>query len=53
MTPESLNSSLLGNGSLNTFPCKRKLATIEDQCFLWSASPSLLANGAVNTSVQQ
>jgi hypothetical protein len=30
MTPESRNSSLLGNGSANTFPRKRTRATIEE-----------------------
>jgi hypothetical protein len=36
MTPESRNSSLLGNGSVNVFPRKR---TTEDRCFLWFAPP--------------
>jgi hypothetical protein len=30
MTPELWNSSLLGNGSVNTFPRKRKPATLEE-----------------------
>jgi hypothetical protein len=30
MTAESRNSSLLGNGSANTFPRKRTRATIEE-----------------------
>jgi hypothetical protein len=30
MTPESHNGSLLGNSSVNTFPRKRKRATIEE-----------------------
>jgi hypothetical protein len=39
MTPESRNTSLLGNGSLNTFPRKRKLATIQERCvFVLSAA---------------
>jgi hypothetical protein len=37
MTPESRNSSLLGNDSVNTFPRKRTRATIAEGCFLWSA----------------
>jgi hypothetical protein len=37
MTPESRNSSLLDNVLVNTFPCKRTRATIEERCFLWSA----------------
>jgi hypothetical protein len=36
MTPESWNSSLLGNGSVNTFLWNGTHATIEEQCFLWS-----------------
>jgi hypothetical protein len=47
MTPESRNSSLLGNGSVNTFPRKR---AIEELCFLWSASRALLRNVAVDIS---
>jgi hypothetical protein len=53
MTPKSRNSSLLGNGSVDAFPRKRTRATIEERCFLWSALPSLLRSGAVNTSLQQ
>jgi hypothetical protein len=30
MTPECQNSSLLGNGSVNTFPLKRTRAAIEE-----------------------
>jgi hypothetical protein len=53
MTPESRNSSLLSNGSVNTFPRKRTLGTIEERCFLWSAPPALLRNGEVNVSLLQ
>jgi hypothetical protein len=49
MTPESQNSSLLGSGSLNTYPRKRARATVEERCFLWSAPRALLSSGAVNT----
>jgi hypothetical protein len=35
MMPESRNSSLLGNVSVNTFPRKRRRATTEERCFLW------------------
>jgi hypothetical protein len=34
LTPYSRNSSLLGNGSVNTFPWNRTRATIEELCFL-------------------
>jgi hypothetical protein len=50
MTPESRNSSLLGNGLVNTFPRKRTRATIVERCFLWSAPRTLLRNGAINIS---
>jgi hypothetical protein len=53
MTAERRNILLLGNGSVNTFPRKRKHSTIEERCFLWSAPFSLLRNGTVNTSMQQ
>jgi hypothetical protein len=33
MMPESRNSSLLGNGSVNIFPRKRTLATLEERVF--------------------
>jgi phage terminase small subunit len=33
MTPESWNSSLLGNGSVSTFSRKRTLETIEEAVF--------------------
>jgi hypothetical protein len=36
MIPESRNSSLIGNGSVNILPRKRTLATIVERCFLWS-----------------
>jgi hypothetical protein len=42
MTPESRNNSLLGNGSLNIFPRKRKCATIEKRCLL-GVSEALVA----------
>jgi hypothetical protein len=38
MMPESRKSSLLGNGSVTTFPWKQMHATIEEWCFLWSAA---------------
>jgi hypothetical protein len=50
MTNETRNSSLLGNGSVNTFPRKRTRTAIEKRPFLWSAPRSLLCNSAVNTS---
>jgi hypothetical protein len=52
MVPESQNSLLLGNSSVNTFPWKQMCTAIEDQCFLWSAPLSLLRNSAGNTSLQ-
>jgi hypothetical protein len=53
MMAESWNSSLLGNGLVNTFPQKRIRETIEEQCSLWSTLRALLHNGMVNTSLQQ
>jgi hypothetical protein len=50
MTPESRNSLLLGNGSVNTFSWKRTRATTDERCFLLSAPHSLLLNCAVNIS---
>jgi hypothetical protein len=44
MMPKSRNSSLLRNGSVNTFPGKRTRETIEERCFLWTAQLSLLRN---------
>jgi hypothetical protein len=41
MTSESRNSSLLGDGSVNTFPRKRTRITIEERCFLAGADPRL------------
>jgi hypothetical protein len=38
MTPQSRNSSWLGNGSVNTSPQKRRRATTEERCFLWGPS---------------
>jgi hypothetical protein len=35
MTLESRNSSLLGNGSVNTFPRKLTRATIEERCVFY------------------
>jgi hypothetical protein len=35
MTPESWNSSLLGNGLANTVPRKRTCETIVERCFPW------------------
>jgi hypothetical protein len=32
MTPESRNSSLLGNGTVNTFPRMQTCTRIEEQC---------------------
>jgi hypothetical protein len=48
MTPESRNSSLLCNGSVNTYPRERTRATIREKCFLCSAPHSLLGTGEVN-----
>jgi hypothetical protein len=50
MMPERRNSSLLGNGLLNTFPRKRTRATVEERCLLRPAPRTLLLYGAVNTS---
>jgi hypothetical protein len=50
MTPESRNSSLLGNGYVNTYPRKRTRATIEERCFLCSALRALLRNDAADIS---
>jgi hypothetical protein len=47
------SGSLLGNGSVNTFPRKRKRVTTEERCFLRSPPRSLLRNGAVDTSLLQ
>jgi hypothetical protein len=38
MTPESQNGSMLGNGSTNTFPRKRKRTTIEKLFFVVRAT---------------
>jgi hypothetical protein len=38
MTPESRNSSLLGNGSVNTFLWKRTGARIKEWRFVWSSA---------------
>jgi hypothetical protein len=41
MTPQTQNSSLLGNGYVNTFPRKRTRATIEEAVFSVEAVPRL------------
>jgi hypothetical protein len=41
MTPESRNSSLLGNGSVNIFSRKRTHATIEEAVLSVGADPRL------------
>jgi hypothetical protein len=41
MTTESRNSLLLGNGSVNTFPRKRKHATTQEEVFSVGATPRL------------
>jgi hypothetical protein len=48
MTPESRNSSLLGNGSVNTFLQKQMCATVEERRF--SVLRTLLRSGVVNIS---
>jgi hypothetical protein len=53
MKLESQNSSLPGNGSLNTFPQKQTHATTEVWCFMWSAPGAMLHSVPLNTSLQQ
>jgi hypothetical protein len=50
MTPESRNSSLLGNSSVNTIRWKRTRATIEWWCFLWSAQRHCYATVRLHVS---
>jgi hypothetical protein len=53
MMSESRNSSLLGNGSVNTLPWMRTRATIlvEERCFLWCISAAVNQHTTIEEAV--